>query len=224
MTKNEALQEMKSKLHVSHSQIFTYLNCSLKYRFMYVEARPQERVSIALPMGTAIHSAVELHHRAIKNHGKKPPIEALWERFENILNVELDAIDAPVIYKGGTADWQSTIEMGQAMLTAFHTETDLAGFEIVGVEVPLSATLFTEEGKATDFKLAGILDLILRHPSGRVLVVDNKTASKPIAPACSKLAFKLPSDSNVLRGLMNSSLPKISMPIWSNTGTIDASK
>jgi CRISPR/Cas system-associated exonuclease Cas4 (RecB family) len=71
MPKNEALQEMKKELHVSHSQIFTYLNCSLKYRFMYVEARPQERVSIALPFGTSIHASLERYYRSLKEKGAK---------------------------------------------------------------------------------------------------------------------------------------------------------
>jgi putative RecB family exonuclease len=69
MSKNEALQDLKNVLHVSHSQIFTYLNCSLKYRFMYVEARPQERVSIALGFGSAIHASLERFYRTLKEKG-----------------------------------------------------------------------------------------------------------------------------------------------------------
>ena len=74
MTKNEALQDLKNTLHVSHCQIFTYLNCSLKYRFMYVEARPQERVSIALPFGSAIHASLERYYRSIKEKGVREPL------------------------------------------------------------------------------------------------------------------------------------------------------
>ena len=59
MKKKTALQEFSHELHISHSQVFTYLNCSLKYRLQYVEGRPPERVSIALPFGPAIHSAIE---------------------------------------------------------------------------------------------------------------------------------------------------------------------
>ena len=198
MTRAQALTQIQNDLHISHSQISTWLDCPLLYRFRYVERRPPERVSIALPMGSAIHSAVELHYRTIKNHGLKAPIDALWERFETCLALELDAIEAPVIYKNGTPDRQSAIEMGKAMLTAFHAGTDLTGFEIVGVEVPLSATLYTEQGQPTDFKLVGIIDLILRHPSGRVLVVDNKTASKPMAQATADDDFQMTAYSYLL--------------------------
>jgi len=59
MNRKQALAQFQSELHVSYSQIFTYSNCSLKYKFQYVENRPMERVSIALVFGSAIHSAIE---------------------------------------------------------------------------------------------------------------------------------------------------------------------
>ncbi len=49
------------------------------------------------------------------------------------------------------------------------------------MELPLSATLYTEDGKATDFKLIGVVDLVLRDEKGDIVVVDSKTASKSMA-------------------------------------------
>ena len=95
MPKNEALQEMKNELHVSHSQIFTYLNCSLKYRFMYVEARPQERVSIALPFGSSIHASLERYYRSLKEKGVKEPLGVLLNYFEHHINLEMDRTEHP---------------------------------------------------------------------------------------------------------------------------------
>ena len=69
-----ALQQMKEELHISASQIFTYLGCSLKYRFMYVEQRPQEHLSVALPFGTAIHSGIEKYYRSIIETGEAAPL------------------------------------------------------------------------------------------------------------------------------------------------------
>ena len=60
MSRKQALHSFSQDLHISHNQIFTYLNCSLKYRYQYVEARPPERISIVLPFGSAIHSAMEM--------------------------------------------------------------------------------------------------------------------------------------------------------------------
>jgi putative RecB family exonuclease len=183
MTKTEALQDLKKELHVSHSQIFTYLNCSLKYRFMYVEARPQERVSIALPFGTAIHASLERYYRAIKEKGSREPLNVLQEVFEHHLNLEMDRTDIPIVFKKETPDQDAVIEMGNAMLKAFHEGVDLTGFEILEIERPLSARLYTDEGQPTDLKLIGVLDLVLKDEAGRTIAVDNKTASKPYAQA-----------------------------------------
>ena len=65
MSKSTALQEFKQELHISHSQIFVYLNCPLKYQFMYVQALPPERLSIALPFGGAIHLCEERYYRSL---------------------------------------------------------------------------------------------------------------------------------------------------------------
>jgi putative RecB family exonuclease len=183
MPKNEALQDLKNELHVSHSQIFTYLNCSLKYRFMYVEARPQERVSIALGFGAAIHASLERYYRTLKDNGVKEPMGVLQELFEDHITQEMNHAAIPIIFKKETPDRKAVIEMGNAMLKAFHEAVDLTGFEIVDIERPLSARLYTDEGQPTDLKLIGVLDLVLKDETGRIIAVDNKTAAKPYAQA-----------------------------------------
>jgi putative RecB family exonuclease len=77
MSRNQALTSFSQDLYVSHSQIFTYLNCSLKYRFHYVEKRKPERISIALPFGKAMHAAEELFYNSLKAGGHKEPLKAL---------------------------------------------------------------------------------------------------------------------------------------------------
>jgi putative RecB family exonuclease len=183
MPKNEALQDLKNALHVSHSQIFTYLNCSLKYRFMYVEARPQERISIALPFGSAIHASLERYYRTLKEKGSKEPLGILQEVFEDHINQEINHAAIHIIFKKETPDRKAVIEMGTAMLEAFYEGVDLSGFEILEIERPLSARLYTNEGQPTDLKLIGVLDLVLKDEAGRIIAVDNKTAAKPYAQA-----------------------------------------
>ena len=107
---------VNSELHISHSQIFTYLNCSLKYRFQYVEHRPPERISIALPFGSAIHSAIEMYYRSLKNKGQAEPLKAITDRFEDCLSLDLDHRDVPLIYKKDMPDSAGAITMGKAML------------------------------------------------------------------------------------------------------------
>ncbi len=181
MTKRQTLQEFKNELHISHSQIFTYLNCSLKYYFQYVKHRPPERISIALPFGSAIHSAIEMYYRALKNNGRTETLDAICERFEDCLSLDLDHTDVSVIFKKDMADKDGAMAMGKAMLKAFYESVDLKDMEIVDVEMGLSSTLHTDEGKQTDFKLIGIIDLLLIDENRELIVVDNKTAAKPMA-------------------------------------------
>lgn len=76
-------------------------------------------------------------------------------------------------------DRKSVIKLGKAMLKAFYESVDLSGYQIVDVEMPLSARLYTDESEATDFKLIGIIDLLLMDENRELIVVDNKTAIKP---------------------------------------------
>jgi len=181
MNRPSTLQAFSQELCISYSQISTYLNCPLRYRFQYVENRPQERISISLPFGAAVHMAIALFYRNLKNHGQLEPLESLYQRFEDCLEVDLDSKEIPIIYKKDMPNRHKALQMGKDMLKCFYETVDLTGYEIVGVELPLSATLYTEDGKATDFKLIGILDLVLRDEKGEILVVDSKTAVKPIA-------------------------------------------
>ena len=125
MNRKTALQEFANELHISHSQIFTYLNCSLKYRFQYVEHRPPKRISIALPFGSAIHSAIEMYYRSLKNNDKAEPLEAIIGRFEDCLSLDLDRTNVPVTFKRDMPDRASAIAMGKAILKAFYETVDL---------------------------------------------------------------------------------------------------
>ena len=181
MTRAQAFTDFQSALHVSHSQIFTYLGCSLKYRFQYVEQRSQERISIALPFGSAIHSAIERYYLSIKDKGMVEPLETIQEVFADSLTADLEKRDVPILYKKETPDRDAAIEMGKGLLKAFYEGIDLTGFEIVDVELPLTARLYTEEGQPTDLMVNGILDLVLKDAIGNIFAIDNKTSKNPYA-------------------------------------------
>lgn len=182
MQRNQALQAFGQDLYLSHSQIFTYQSCSLKYRFHYVEKRKPERISITLPFGKAMHAAQELYYRSMKNSRTKEPLKALLEKFEAVLCQGLEKnAGIQIIWKKTTPDKDSAIAIGQSMLTAFYESIDLAGYAVVEVELPLSARLYTEGGLPTEFMLVGILDLLLMDEHSKALVVDNKTTAQSIA-------------------------------------------
>jgi putative RecB family exonuclease len=178
MSRNQALTSFSQDLYVSHSQIFTYLNCSLKYRFHYVEKRKPERISIALPFGKAMHAAEEMYYRSLKDGRNKEPLIALQDRFEAVLCQSLEKnAGTPVVWKKATPDKSGALAMGKAMLTAFYESVDLSGYAVVDVELPLTARLYTDDGLPTEFMLVGILDLLLMDENDEAVVVDNKTAA-----------------------------------------------
>ncbi|OGQ97423.1 MAG: hypothetical protein A2521_08535 [Deltaproteobacteria bacterium RIFOXYD12_FULL_57_12] len=174
----QALQPFQENLHISHSQIFCYLACSLKYKLQYVEQRPKERISLALPFGRAIHQSIERYYRSLMDDGTIVSLALMETLFEESLLLELDNSEVPVIFKNEAPDTDSAIAMGKDMLKAFHENIDLAGMEIVAVELPLSAPLYTDCGEKTDINLIGVIDLLLKDAAGHYLVVDNKTSKQ----------------------------------------------
>jgi len=175
---NTKLNDLKDALHISHSQVFTYKTCSLKYFFNYVEKRPAESVSIALPFGSAIHTVLDLYYRALKNGREPESLDTMSQFFEETLTVNLESFEVPLLYNKSMPDSTAALEMGKTLVETFYNSVDLSGFEVVDVELPMSATLYTEDGQATDFKLVGVVDLILRNGNGDLLIVDNKTAAR----------------------------------------------
>ena len=172
------LKEYREELHISHSQIFTYLSCSLKYQFQYVEQRPQERISLALPFGKAIHAGMERYYRSIMVRGVPAELGVISDLFEESLIMGLENTTVPIIFKQEAEDAKSAVALGKSMLKAFHESVDLNGWEVAAVELPLAAPLYTPEGEMLDIQLIGAIDLLLRSFEGHYLVVDNKTSKQ----------------------------------------------
>jgi len=174
----QAMQQYQEQLHISHSQIFCYLACSLKYQFQYVEQRQKERISLALPFGKAIHLALERYYRSLKDDRTIVSLDLMETLFEESLTLELDNSEIPVMFKAEASDTASAIQMGKGLLKTFYDNIDLVGMEIIDVELPLSAPLYTDTGEKTDITLVGFIDLLLRDVEGNLLVVDNKTSKQ----------------------------------------------
>jgi putative RecB family exonuclease len=119
----------------------------------------------------------------LKERGVKEPLGVLLNLFEHHINLEMDRTDIPIVFKKETPDRDAVIDIGNAMLEVFHEGVNLSGFEILEIERPLSARLYTDEGQPTDLNLIGVLDLVLKDETGQIIAVDNKTASKAYAQA-----------------------------------------
>ena len=77
----DKLKDFREDLHISHSQIFTYLNCSLKYYFSYVEGRMPEHRPAAMLFGSAIHAAIARYYKGVLKKGKPEPLSLYQDLF-----------------------------------------------------------------------------------------------------------------------------------------------
>ena len=175
---NPAKTEILSELHISYSQIFTYLACSLKYQFKYVLGRPAEQTGLALPFGSALHKALERYYQSCAQ-GRLEKLTPLQDLFEEVLTRQLIEKQDLIVFGKTVPDADSAIVMGRAMLEVFYQSIDLTGWRVIDVELPLSAQLYTDAGQTTEFKLVGFIDLLLEDPDGNLVVVDHKTAARP---------------------------------------------
>ena len=171
-------QAFKSILHISYSQIWTYLECSLKYRFQYVEKQPPEKLSIALYFGLAMHTCVERYYNRLVQNQEPEKLDVLKELFREKITADVVGQKMPVIYKKETPDLDSAIELGGSLLETFYNSIDMSGMEIIAVELPLSAMI------TPDIALVGRIDLLLRDiETQKLIITDTKTAAKPKAQA-----------------------------------------
>ena len=177
MTSEQAkrLEDFRSELHISHSQIFSYLNCSLKYYFSYVEGRMPEHRPAAMLFGSAIHAAIARYYKGVQKKGKPEPLSLHQDLFHDYWNWETEDSGIPIAYKGGQ-NKDSMLNEGQRLVKTFYENVD--PMEVIGVEEPYSSVLYDEEGNPTDFKLIGIVDCIQRDKDGNLIIIDNKTAAR----------------------------------------------
>jgi len=171
----DKLRDFREDLHISHSQIFTYLNCSLKYYFSYVEGRMPEHRPAAMLFGSAIHAAIARYYKGVLKKGKPEPLSLYQDLFHDHWNWGTEDTGIPIAYKDGQ-NQDSMLNEGQLLVKTFCESAQ--PMEVVGVEEPYSSVLYDEEGNPTDFKLIGIVDCIQRDKEGNMIIIDNKTANR----------------------------------------------
>jgi putative RecB family exonuclease len=88
----------RNHLHISHSQIWTYLNCSLRYWFQYVKGLPREHTSIALIFGKAIHKALERYYLDFMRDHDPTDLATLKDIFTDSMGQSLDNAKVPKVF------------------------------------------------------------------------------------------------------------------------------
>lgn len=167
------LEETRNKLHISYSQIRTYLTCPRRYRYQYVMALKWETTPSGLVFGKAIHEAVALYYRQKKEqrqatHGDMLDVyRQAWEK---------ESQRAPISYKKKeTAD--SLLSQAVSLLEVFIKHANPGKIE--AVEMPFSVDIVPPNGNGPlPYKLKGVFDLVESDDEGNLIISELKTAAK----------------------------------------------
>ena len=172
------LEQLRQRLHVSVSQVNTYLMCPEKYRHSYVVGTPPSHRPVALGFGSAIHHALAVHYGFLKAHGKKPSPGRILAAFSDRWEVELrDSLS--IQYKAGE-DAGKVKDLGVAMLKKF-CEDGFTPEKVIAVEQPFSVAIpDPDTGVILEEALVGAIDLVAEH-QGQVVLVEHKTAARKFA-------------------------------------------
>jgi len=174
----QPLEKLRQGLHVSVSQINTYLMCPEKYKHSYVVGTPPSHRPAALGFGSAIHHSLALFYGFMKAHNKKPSPGQVQAAFSDRWEVELrDSL--PIQYKADE-DAGKVKDLGVAMLTRFHEEAFVPD-KVGAVEQSFSVAIADPEtGVNLEEALVGAIDLVAEH-LGQVIIVEHKTAARKFA-------------------------------------------
>lgn len=154
--------------HLSKSQITLYLDCSLKYRFQYVDMLPKAFKSSGLAFGSSVHSALEwLHKEKLKGN------QVSLEKVSKILEAHWysQKADAEIEYKNGES-WELLLLKGKEILNLYLGEPVK---KIVAAEYPFEVPLINPtSGEALPVPIKGVMDLIEEGDT----IGEFKTAAK----------------------------------------------
>jgi len=166
-------EDFDRSLHISYTQLNTYLKCPQKYEFQYVRGIPWEFIPEYFPFGRAMHEAAKVFYKTLKETGQRMPLADLTQHFKATWDRETQG---NIRYKENQS--RDTLrEKGTQLVKVFYE--NVAPQRIIGVEVPFSADLVLEEtGEVLPCKLAGIFDLIESDEEDTLVIVELKTSSK----------------------------------------------
>ncbi len=140
--------------HLSVSQINLYLQCSLKYRFQYIDRLPKPFKAAGLAFGSAVHSAISWLHRE-KATGTAVTLARLYAIFE--ADWFSHTAEAEVRFKNGD-DAGKLIMQGREILGLyFQSPVEHVEATDVAFTVPL---VHPENGHGLPVPLEGFMDLV----------------------------------------------------------------
>ena len=170
------LAQLRQEPHLSYSALNTYINiCQLQYYFRYIAKAESERISAALPFGSAFHSALSEQAQAAKK-GQLMSAEQMKEVFVTYFRSNCDT-SVNVIYKKGENEDDLITTAGQMMETVTKEWCDY--WNIEAVAYPFSINIL-----GVSLPLIGEIDMIVKEDlpfseePTETCLVDFKTAAR----------------------------------------------
>jgi CRISPR/Cas system-associated exonuclease Cas4 (RecB family) len=174
------LDQLRDGLHISVSQIRTYIRCPRAYQLRYVLGVKPAFKPKALALGSSYHAAVARFYVGVKEDGAPPALQLISDTFRDGWQREVDG-DVPLQADDDEADDNGAlIDKGIALLGAFYDVAveSLAGIQVEGVEKPFAVDIHDPEtGEVMEERLVGAFDLLVNDGRRRT-VVEHKTSSK----------------------------------------------
>ncbi len=167
------LDELRKQPHLSASSVGLYLECSLAYKFRYVDKLPSETTSDALVFGSAIHKVLEAFYMGLMI-GDHLSLDDLLDQW-NAVWTEQAAERDDIQWKRGNS-FDKSLEIGRGLLQAFSRKLDVGDQGVIAVEEPFSFSI-----KGLDVPVIGVYDLVLEDSTGVATIVDHKTRARALS-------------------------------------------
>jgi putative RecB family exonuclease len=185
----------------SFSRVKTYFQCPQRYRFRYLAGRREAFRSVEAFLGTSVHLVLEWLYRE-RQRAASPTLAATLDELAARWQAGWGD-DVAVVRLDDSAD--AAFLLAREMLARFHSDTyQRDASETVALEQRFSLQL------TPDIMFTGIADRVGRTGSGRLFVVDYKSArsrgssddfSEGLqAPLYAGLAMRQAGDSDALAG------------------------
>lgn len=162
---NELKKEKEGLIHISYSEFSKYMECGHRHLIEKYLKIAQDKTSIHLIFGNAIHGAIESGIKNKKNKDER--IEHFRYNFTKGMNDELkDDVSFKML--------DEFLAQGEHIIRILALEKIEEKYEIISVEEPLYEKLHGI------YHFKGFIDLVLRNKENlRYLITDWKTSTEP---------------------------------------------
>ena len=183
---------------ISVSRIGLYADCSLKYKFRYVDKIEKPAVSVHLAYGSAIHSGLETINKALIA-GETIDLSDVYQSFHSDYEKDLTTMGIENDYYRWTL-----YEMGLRTLEKYFYE--LIDYEPIASEIEFDVPLIWPNGeKCETHTLHGLIDVILKRKND-LIIMDYKTSKEPYKKFKLDTSIQLGAYSYAFRQLLSQDL------------------